>query len=539
MKEITRIHIAKVSYDIELSAKKALEKYISALGVYANDDELLQDIEVRITELLAERGVGKDDIIADTDVSAVREKLGEPEAFADDESEAVLPIDESSRRLYRDQDNAVVGGVLSGIAAFFRINPLWVRLAFIVSIFISYGAALLVYVVLWLAVPPARTAAEKLRMSGQPVTLGSIRAVSEQDTTRRSLTERRVRIIKRILTVGAGIFCLFVAIVAMVAIVAGGWTFGVQRGQFSDVNPTILMTMVGLFLLSGLLLVTLAIMGAYTAFARKATKRQIISAVIIIVLGLGAFGAGLGMAGYQSWLRSDMTQRNTKEVTTRLPAAFSTVTSLKINAPGVATLYVVSDDVRMTLVSLPNYTASYTLDDTSATISVKQRTATDDRFGYAMPVLTIYGPALSQLDVANGQVSYQAQTQEALKVHILANASQSFAGDSLVRVSGGVINKLSIVSDNTMQTTISASDAAVRDVEAQLRAGDTLQLGKVASVNVSYPDVCPSGASLTTISLGALQSATMILNQKTVAAKSTSTACGTVTFDEPNSQSDY
>ena len=84
MKEVTRIHIAKTVYNVEVDAKKELEKYMKDLERYANDAEILTDIEIRITELLAERGVQKDGIITMGDVVAIRKQLGEPKDFAED-----------------------------------------------------------------------------------------------------------------------------------------------------------------------------------------------------------------------------------------------------------------------------------------------------------------------------------------------------------------------------------------------------------------------------------------------------------------------
>ena len=75
MKEITRIHIAKTSYDIEIGAKKELEKYITKLELYADDPNLLEDIEIRLTEILSDRGVEKDGVITAEDVDAIRTQL--------------------------------------------------------------------------------------------------------------------------------------------------------------------------------------------------------------------------------------------------------------------------------------------------------------------------------------------------------------------------------------------------------------------------------------------------------------------------------
>ena len=91
MKDITRIHIAKVPYSIELTAKKNLEKYIAALEAYTSDTELLEDIEIRMTELLLERNVKQEDVISDKDITAIRAQLGEPKDFMTDD--ATLDID--------------------------------------------------------------------------------------------------------------------------------------------------------------------------------------------------------------------------------------------------------------------------------------------------------------------------------------------------------------------------------------------------------------------------------------------------------------
>lgn len=127
MKEITRIHIAKTAYDIELAAKKELETYMTALERYAEGQSILDDIEIRITELLQENGTTKDDVITASDVASVRERLGEPHNFAEDSDVAALPAETNAkprRRLYRNQDQAVLGGVLAGIATYFGVNPL-------------------------------------------------------------------------------------------------------------------------------------------------------------------------------------------------------------------------------------------------------------------------------------------------------------------------------------------------------------------------------------------------------------------------------
>lgn len=134
MNEITRIHIAKVAYDSELVAKTTREVHQS-LEAYTQDAEVVTDIEIRITELLAERGVAAGGVITTDDVSAIRKQLGEPYEFAGDGGDIAVGGEgaPAPRRLYRSTDNAVLGGVLSGFAAFFNVNPLWIRLYLFLS----------------------------------------------------------------------------------------------------------------------------------------------------------------------------------------------------------------------------------------------------------------------------------------------------------------------------------------------------------------------------------------------------------------------
>jgi len=225
MKEITRIHIAKTSYDIEIGAKKELEKYITKLELYADDPNLLEDIEIRLTEILSDRGIEKDGVITAEDVTAIREQLGDPKEFMGEGDIAVGPetFDDDNKpphRLYRDTGSPLLGGVLSGIAKYFGVNPLWTRLGFVVLLLLSWGTVIVVYLVLWIVVPPAKTAAEKLELAGKPVTLASIREVSE----RVDLPNNAAKIFQGILVYGSATLLAVAAVISLVVTVwAGSW----------------------------------------------------------------------------------------------------------------------------------------------------------------------------------------------------------------------------------------------------------------------------------------------------------------------------
>lgn len=207
MKEITRIHLAKVAYDIELDAKHELERYVTALSKHA-DEEVMNDIESRMVELLAERGVKAGGVITHVDVADLRHHLGEPKDFAD-QSETKpsekMPLTDD-KRLYRDMDNALLGGVSSGLAAYFRIDPVIVRIIFVVLAVSSLGWGMFIYAALWFLVPPAKTAGEKLSMQGKPITAATIKEFSE-----REFTNERVMAIRNFLSTAGGVGMAVVA----------------------------------------------------------------------------------------------------------------------------------------------------------------------------------------------------------------------------------------------------------------------------------------------------------------------------------------
>src|SRR5690606_17945952 len=110
-------------------------------------------------------------------VEEVIETMGKPEDFVAEESEEEVPYSAESkrkRRLYRDPEHRVIGGVCGGLGAYFNIDPVIMRVIFVVLIFITQGAALLAYLVLWIAVPKAVTTAQRLEMRGQEATVKNI-----------------------------------------------------------------------------------------------------------------------------------------------------------------------------------------------------------------------------------------------------------------------------------------------------------------------------------------------------------------------------
>jgi phage shock protein PspC (stress-responsive transcriptional regulator)/gas vesicle protein len=161
-----------------------LEKYITAIERSLDDAEIMDDIETRMTEILAERGVDKGDVITAGDVAAMRAQLGEPRDFAgdagtddegEDDVEDKVGRGGAYKKYYRDEKNGILGGVAAGLSAYTGWDLTLVRVAFVIFALISLGWAALAYIIIWIVAPAARTASERLEMRGEPVTLESLR----------------------------------------------------------------------------------------------------------------------------------------------------------------------------------------------------------------------------------------------------------------------------------------------------------------------------------------------------------------------------
>jgi len=195
MKKTVTVNIGGIVFHIEETAYEQLQNYLSNIKSYFTlsdgRDEIIQDIETRIAEMFSEKMANSRMVVTDADVEEVMQQLGKPSevAGADDASNnnnENTKQDRAEKKLFRDPDDKIVGGVCSGIAHYFGIQPLWLRLLLVVSLI--YGAGLLLYFILWIVIPKAKNASEKLAMKGKPINLDTIKETIEDDVT--DLTER-------------------------------------------------------------------------------------------------------------------------------------------------------------------------------------------------------------------------------------------------------------------------------------------------------------------------------------------------------------
>ena len=208
MNEVTRIRLGRTAYDIDLNAKKELEKYSRGIRKSLGEDsDVYDDIEIRMTEILADQGVEAGEVITMNEVQAIEDQLGQPGDFADDNNGGASRTDDddssnddsapqvkATKKYYRDVDHAIAGGVLAGLSAYTGIDVTILRLIFVGLCFISFGTFFLVYIIMWMVAPPALTVGEKLEMRGEPVDLASI--IEESSSRLGNEMERAGRNIK-------------------------------------------------------------------------------------------------------------------------------------------------------------------------------------------------------------------------------------------------------------------------------------------------------------------------------------------------------
>lgn len=543
MNEITRIHIAKTAYDIELAAKKQLEKYLKSLETYTQDADVLADIEIRITELLSERGVQAGGVVSSDDIAAIRSQLGEPHEFADDNDIAVGPSNEaSSRRLYRSTDDSVLGGVLSGIAAYFNVNPLWTRLVFVLLLFVSFGFVVFAYVLLWIIVPPARTATEKLQLAGKEVTLESIKELNADEE--KAYPNRVAPLLQRILLVSLGSLS---ALSALGTFVGTAWlviaaltvntTFADMTNQFTGLGEGYVWLVQLLFwiTIAGLLLLT-ALFGlvAYAFFAKKVTKTMLISGAVIIVLGVVAAATVIGVGATQSLRVANESRGMTRETKVTLPKDFANVTSVTferkaqkaendqpVYISGYATLRYIVDEgpARYELSGLPTAKVVAAVEGTHAVVSLD--VPDSFRNAFVQPVLTVYGPALQSMNVSDlTNVAYEGQKQPMLTISAAEESSANVTGEyGEVKVTGS--------------GSVDLGSSAVGSLAIQSKLGLRVVAGTVRDLKIDQPDVCPNGTSgtSTTVQVSGVTSGTMTYNGSNIPAKSHTSGCASVVVE--------
>lgn len=190
MKKTINANIGGIEFTLNEDAYNALEGYLENLKKYFREtegtDDIMEDIEARIAEILQER-MAKSAIVEIKDVEAVQATIGFPEDFETPDSEEEASGEKTTdgtvylgKRFFRNPDDKMLGGVCSGISAYFGIDPIWLRLAFVIGT-IFYGTGFWIYIVLWIVIPEAKTTTEKMQMRGERVNIDNIKRTVQDE----------------------------------------------------------------------------------------------------------------------------------------------------------------------------------------------------------------------------------------------------------------------------------------------------------------------------------------------------------------------
>lgn len=182
MNEVTTIHLGRQAFTISVDAQHDLRSYLAAIDKQVGDKDVIEEIEVRMAELLTERGINADKVILISDVDFLKAQLGNPKDFKEDEDETATADDSQndSKKLFRDTNNAMIAGVASGLSQYFGIDVLLIRIVFVIFVLITAGWGLLLYILLWLLVPEAKSSSDRLRMAGKKVNVDSLKEIVER-----------------------------------------------------------------------------------------------------------------------------------------------------------------------------------------------------------------------------------------------------------------------------------------------------------------------------------------------------------------------
>ena len=194
MKITVSINLGGYSFNIDEDAYAELKMYLKNLDLHfageESSSEILSDIETRMAELFRTKITSYKQVINVEDVRQSISVLGTPEDISDNDGKSAREKFSSPgyHRIYRDPDHRIIGGVCSGMGAYWNIDPVIVRVLFI-ALALAGGLGVMVYLILYIVIPEAKTTAQKIEMKGEPVNIHNIKesVKKEFDSVRKNM----------------------------------------------------------------------------------------------------------------------------------------------------------------------------------------------------------------------------------------------------------------------------------------------------------------------------------------------------------------
>lgn len=194
MKITLSVNLGGYSFNIDEDAYSELKRYLRNLELHfaaeESSAEILSDIESRMAELFRAKLTSYKQVITIEDVNSTISVLGAPEDISDNEGKSAKEKFSTPgyHRMYRDPDHRIIGGVCAGMAAYWNMDPWIVRLIFVIVTLLG-GVGILVYLILYIVLPEAKTTAQKIEMKGEPVNIHNIKdsVKKEFDTVKKNM----------------------------------------------------------------------------------------------------------------------------------------------------------------------------------------------------------------------------------------------------------------------------------------------------------------------------------------------------------------
>lgn len=181
MNKTVNINLGGFFFHIDEDAYQKLNRYFDAIRASLSSegrDEIMSDIEGRISELFSEKISSNKQVLSLSDVDDVIAIMGQPEDYKIEEEGNTQNYTSSNtsknKKLYRDGDSKIIAGVCSGLGHYFGVDAVWIRVALILLVFAGFGTGIIAYIILWAVTPEALTTSEKLEMKGEPINISNI-----------------------------------------------------------------------------------------------------------------------------------------------------------------------------------------------------------------------------------------------------------------------------------------------------------------------------------------------------------------------------
>lgn len=293
MNNVKKCSISGIAFTMDPDAYETLNAYMDSLrascGQTPDGNEIVADIEARIAELILSTH-SADSVVERPLVDNIIKQMGRPEdisadsqtgngdARAEECDDSTAPGSGISgepripRRLYRDMECAKLGGVCAGLAKYFNTDPVWIRLVFVLPLLLTpmsgmirffgplfgnmFGMFVLAYIVMWFAVPAARSARQKLEMNGERITAQSIRdttvasSAADTDSQAKPVVANVVTVFGQIvlilLKIFAGIIVFGLIMAACAMIIGILWLAVSGRGDLFHAGETVLVSSLGI-----------------------------------------------------------------------------------------------------------------------------------------------------------------------------------------------------------------------------------------------------------------------------------------------------